>query len=98
MIESTANTLLVSVVTGWELAIKQQFGRLDLGTSFAAAAELLDAAIIPIEPDDLPVYLDLPLHHRDPFDRMLIAQSLRHAAPLISRDRQLRLYEADVIW
>jgi PIN domain nuclease of toxin-antitoxin system len=93
-----ADTVLVSIATAWEIAIKVALGKLRAPMS---VAEMLDEAGF----DLLPVTLDhtvevgrLPLHHRDPFDRMLIAQARVERLRLITHDRQLRAYDIPILW
>ncbi|MEE8397807.1 MAG: type II toxin-antitoxin system VapC family toxin [Desulfobacterales bacterium] len=86
----------------WEIAIKYNLGRLPL----PEAPELL----IPTELarnriDVLPIFNEhafkagqLPMHHRDPFDRLLIAQAQLEGMAIISNDRQMNLYDVDMAW
>ena len=96
-----ANTLVLSVVTPWEMAIKQAIGKLN-------AAEVLDnfeflaarAGYIILETTVRQAIRGgrLPLHHKDPFDRLLAAQSLDLRIPLVSRDNVFDLYGVNRIW
>lgn len=101
MIESGANDVFVSIVSAWEIAIKQSIGKLYLvepaerwlpdvlrRTGFAIA-ELNLAAALRVR--------SLPWHHRDPFDRFLVAQALEHGYTLVTRDAQLRAYGVPVL-
>ncbi len=89
-IEDSLNDVCVSPVTGWEIAIKQSIGKLDL----ARPAELwvLDVIrrsgfeVAPIEMAAALRVRALPWHHRDPFDRLLIAQALEEGFTLVTRD------------
>jgi PIN domain nuclease of toxin-antitoxin system len=95
-----ANDLFLSVVSAWEIVIKARLGKLD-GIGDPAAfirARLRRQRIVP-----LPVALDhalavetLPLHHRDPFDRLLIAQAQAEALVIITSDRALWKYDVDL--
>ncbi|HZC17998.1 MAG TPA: type II toxin-antitoxin system VapC family toxin [Caulobacteraceae bacterium] len=93
--------LYVSVVTAAEIAIKVSIGKLQLPppfqTDFAAAFRtLLNRAAIDLIPLDLPVIdhlRGLPLHHRDPFDRIIIAQALASGLAVATRDRAFAAYE-----
>jgi PIN domain nuclease of toxin-antitoxin system len=58
----------------------------------------LDIDILPISVADLECYLKLPLHHRDPFDRILIAQAIHHALIIISRDSAFAAYPVQRLW
>jgi PIN domain nuclease of toxin-antitoxin system len=97
----TNPTIFVSIVSLWEIAIKANIGKLDLSFPFSTiAANLvsLDITEIPITFKDLEIYLSLPLHHRDPFDRILIAQAMNHALTFISQDAQMDAYPIQRIW
>jgi len=94
--------LLLSVVSVWEILIKTQIGKLRL-PSPAGGYLLKQMAINHIE--SLPVNLDhvlrvesLPAHHRDPFDRLLIAQSLEDALPIVTADPVFSLYPVTTVW
>ena len=92
------NQVLISAVVVWEVAIKRSLGKLDAPEGVAHT--LLDAGAQP-----LPVTIDhaaaverLPWHHRDPFDRLLVAQALTEDAAIVSRDNPLSQYGATVVW
>ncbi|MBW4473606.1 MAG: type II toxin-antitoxin system VapC family toxin [Stenomitos rutilans HA7619-LM2] len=90
-----ADTSFVSIVSLWEIAIKISIGKLRLNYSFHDLQDLLDRfeiEVLPLAFTDIEQYLNLPLHHRDPFDRMLIAQAMSHDLTLISRDEQFDAY------
>ncbi len=97
-----AGQLSLSVVSIWEIAIKMQIGRLKIP---AALQDLIDKylrigqiSVLPIHARHAFRYAALPLHHRDPFDRMLVAQSLEEGLPLISRDPLLDPYAIERVW
>jgi PIN domain nuclease of toxin-antitoxin system len=96
-IADPANDVLVSAATVWEIEVKRVAGRL------RAPAELLDAIgqsgmdTLPITAPDVVSAAGLPMHHTDPFDRMLVAQARRLDALIVSRDLALRAYEVDVL-
>jgi PIN domain nuclease of toxin-antitoxin system len=101
ILESTENKLYLSIASLWEIAIKLGIGKLELEYSFDDLQDALnqfDIQILPIEFPDTRQYLDLPLHHRDPFDRILVSQSLRHGFTLVSRDAVLDAYNIDRLW
>src|SRR6516225_7606219 len=90
LIEDAGNRKLVSVASCWEIAIKAGLGKLKLGEP---SANYLSAALSRTGFDLLAISLPhatfvetLPLHHRDPFDWLLVAQSLIEAIPLVSAD------------
>jgi PIN domain nuclease of toxin-antitoxin system len=92
------NQVLISAVVVWEVAIKRSLGKLDAPAGLAPT--LLDAGAQP-----LPVTIDhaagverLPWHHRDPFDRLLIAQALTEDAAIVSHDEQFSEYGVTIVW
>jgi PIN domain nuclease of toxin-antitoxin system len=97
-----ANTLFLSAASGWEIAIKTALGKLQLpeAPDLWVVAQLAYNGIQP-----LPVELrhglhtyHLPLHHRDPFDRILIAQCQLEMLPIVSSDAHVARYQVDVVW
>ena len=90
----------VTEVSGIEIAIKQSIGKLRLPppfqTSFAyaftEAADALSADVLPIKLSHIEVLSYLPLHHRDPFDRLIIAQALAERLTVVTSDRAFALY------
>lgn len=96
-----ADTVLVSIASLWEIAIKANIGKLTLFTSFETIETNLinlGIEIVSIAFEDLVTYLSLPLHHRDPFDRILVAQAINRSLILISRDTQLDAYSIQRLW
>ncbi len=94
-LESPGNDVLFSAASIWELAIKTQIGRLSL----AVTPEEIARTAVERGFDELPVMAahaarvrNLPLHHRDPFDRLLIAQAVHEPARLLTVDRVLAKY------
>ncbi|MGH6896106.1 MAG: type II toxin-antitoxin system VapC family toxin [Geminicoccaceae bacterium] len=86
----------------WEIAIKAGLGQLrlptDLGGFLASQLAVSSFQVLPIGLEHAVAVRDLPLHHRDPFDRLLIAQSRTEGLALITRDARMRAYEVDVLW
>jgi PIN domain nuclease of toxin-antitoxin system len=101
-IEDRSNQILVSAATIWELGIKVGLGKLDLRTPIgvwtAAALADLDAEVLPITPDYVEALVSLPHHHKDPFDRMIVAQALAEGIPIVSSDAKLDSYGLRRIW
>ena len=91
-IADPANGVLVSAATICELAIKRASGKITLPASLAEAIEAHGYSGLPITAQDAEAAASLPRHHRDPFDRMLIAQALRLDAVIVSRDRAFARY------
>jgi PIN domain nuclease of toxin-antitoxin system len=94
-LESPDNDVLFSAASIWELAIKMQIGRVDLGVT---PEKLADEAVrrgfdeLPVTAAHAAGVRRLPLHHRDPFDRLLVAQALHEPARLLTADRALEPY------
>ena len=96
------SSLSLSIVSIWEILIKVQLGKLGLPRPAASYifSELAKnkIATLPIRLDHLIAYENLPLHHRDPFDRMLIAQGIKEELPIITADRNFQNYSVRTIW
>jgi PIN domain nuclease of toxin-antitoxin system len=93
-----ADEVYVSAATAWEIAIKSTLGKIEArGT---VSQTLLDYGFVelPISIDHAEAVRTLPNQHRDPFDRILVAQARIEGLTLVSRDRALRLYDAPVVW
>jgi PIN domain nuclease of toxin-antitoxin system len=91
-IESLANEILVSAVSISEIMIKSSIGKLEI--SFHPVQEVHEAgfSLIPFTGEEAIPLKELPFHHRDPFDRMLIAQSLVQDIPIMTCDRKFSAY------
>lgn len=85
-------------MSGWEIAIKTANGRLSAPDDLEAAIESAGFTKRPITFADARRLSTLPTHHRDPFDRMLVAQALVDGVPVVSRDPEVARYAAQVIW
>jgi len=94
--------LWFSVASLWELAIKAQTRGLSLPESAARFVQrqvvLYHIELLPITVRHVAEFERLPLHHRDPFDRMLIAQARSDHLTLLSADSLLRQYDVEVVW
>jgi PIN domain nuclease of toxin-antitoxin system len=102
LIEDEANQILVSVASIWEIAIKVRTGKLSLVSSLEDfLVEHLDGndiELLGIERRHCVRLAELPMHHRDPFDRMLVAQSQVESIPLISTDSLFDAYGVTRLW
>jgi PIN domain nuclease of toxin-antitoxin system len=102
ILEDGANQRLVSIGSLWEIAIKISLGRLPTsGLNVTRIAEQLreqDFVMIPVRLGDLVRIEKLPWIHRDPFDRLLIAQALEEDAPLLTSDGLILQYAVQTIW
>ena len=100
-IESSTNEILFSAASIWEVAIKAQMLRADFGVD---AKTIIDAARetrfteLAITAQHAATVAGLPLHHKDPFDRLLIGQALTEPARLVTSDKALAAYSKDLVW
>ena len=98
------NALHVSIVSFWEIMIKQQIGKLDIdATSAEELRQICDdmgIKIIQTEIEDIDRIRQLPLikQHGDPFDRLIICQAQQRHWPVITSDGKFRLYNVRVVW
>ena len=93
LIEDPHNTVLVSAVSVWEVAIKQATGKLIAPTGFANECKGAGFDPLDITFDHATAAGALPMHHADPFDRMLIAQAIAEHLELVSKDQVFAEYE-----
>jgi PIN domain nuclease of toxin-antitoxin system len=96
-IADPANDVIVSAATIWELEIKRALGKLHAPADLIELLEAEEFDCIPILGDDAIRAARLPMHHRDPFDRMILAQALRLDAVVVSRDRAFDAYDVPVL-
>jgi PIN domain nuclease of toxin-antitoxin system len=92
-----SNLIVVSSASLWECAVKASIGKLDLPEDFFDSIPEAGYEVMPIRIPHLNVYRTLPMHHRDPFDRMLVAQARAEALTLISRDPNIAKYDVAVL-
>ena len=101
-IEEPDMHVLVSTASLWEIAIKHSMGKLPLARSFAETFPAqLDAntfQTLQAEVEHLARLIDLPFHHRDPFDRLIIAQAIVEGLPVLTRDGAFDDYPVETIW
>lgn len=102
LIEDAANIKVVSPAAFWELAIKIGLGKYTLTESYDDFIQhaILDSGfqILPVEPRHTSVLIALPQHHKDPFDRLMIAQAMVEGIPLVSLDSDFDLYPITRLW
>ena len=96
------NELLVSPASHWEIAIKISLGKYTLNDDFETFIErqtvYSEFTPLPISVKHAALVATLPFHHRDPFDRMLVAQAICEGIPIVSIDRLLDAYSVARIW
>jgi PIN domain nuclease of toxin-antitoxin system len=98
IIEDARHTVLVSVVSAWEIEVKRALGRLETPDNLEAV--IAEAGFLKrlVTFADVRRLAGLPVHHKDPFDRMLIAQAMEEGVPLVSADPQISSYPIQVVW
>jgi PIN domain nuclease of toxin-antitoxin system len=100
-VADTANERLLSAASSWEIAIKHGLGRLSLPEPPARwvpdRMRAVGATPLAVEHTHALAVADLPVHHRDPFDRLLVAQARALGASLLTADRQLEDYDVDLL-
>ena len=94
----SAQAVVVSVVSAWEVSIKASLGKLQAPTDLEAAVTKSALTTIPLEFADVAELARLPRHHPDPFDRMLVAQARTRSLTLLTHDRQLTLYDVPFVF
>ena len=101
LIENESNTIYFSLASLWEMSIKSNLGKLRFETSYNEFVEeqIVQSRLIllNIDLEHLKINATLPLHHRDPFDRLIISQSLRENIPIITLDSAFDRYPVTVI-
>jgi PIN domain nuclease of toxin-antitoxin system len=93
-----ADLVFVSAASAWEAVIKSSLGKLRYPGSFEVAVEDSDFAKLEITFAHVEALSELPRHHSDPFDRMLIAQARLEGLTLVTRDRLFEPYQVPVLW
>jgi PIN domain nuclease of toxin-antitoxin system len=102
ILSASENQVLISEASIWELSNKIHAGRLtsvgDSIRTLLAEISALNMTLLPINLQHILRTETLPLHHRDPFDRIIIAQAIDRQIPLIASDAKIKLYDLEVIW
>lgn len=100
-IEDLNKPCYLSIASLWEITIKFQLSKLILGISLKELFAYLDRnhiSVIPIETNHLLELSKLPIHHNDPFDRLIVSQAKAEKFILISKDKKLKDYKIDLLW
>ncbi len=102
IISNGNNEIFLSAASAWEIAIKAAKGRLILPDEpakyIAERMNLYRFQSLPVQVSHACLVYQLPPHHNDPFDRLLIAQSQSESLPLLTGDTEISRYEVEVIW
>lgn len=91
------NNVFVSAVSAWEIAVKRARGRMRAPRNLALLVEERGFTHLPLAFHHAEQAAALPMHHRDPFDRFLIAQAHIERLTLVTRDRAIQQYDVDVL-
>lgn len=97
-IADPANEVLISIASIWELIIKVSSGKLNFPADPETIIRGEGFTVLAISFAHLRQNGTLPFFHRDPFDRMLVAQAMVEAAPLVTKDRRLARYGVPIFW
>ncbi len=98
LIDDRGTDAVVSIASVWEVAIKRGLGKLEAPDDLPGVLEGEDFTLLPITSAHAWAVRELPHHHRDPFDRMLVAQAILEGIPLVSGDPRFAAYDVEVRW
>lgn len=100
ILDANGTKIFVSIATPWEMSVKKSIGKLQTSHSIPYIMEIHRDIVffLSIEAHHLAIVENLPLHHRDPFDRLIIAQALAEKIPVISSDTAFDAYGVERIW
>ena len=91
------NLIFVSAATAWEIAVKRMIGKLEAPDDLPAALAANNFFELPITIEHSQKLYQLPLHHNDPFDRIMVAQAISEDLTFMTRDAKIALYEVRTI-
>jgi PIN domain nuclease of toxin-antitoxin system len=91
------NLIFVSAATAWEIAVKKMIGKLEAPDDLPAALAANNFLELPISIEHSQKLYHLPLHHHDPFDRIMVAQAMSEGLTLMTRDIKIALYDIRII-
>lgn len=101
-IQNSQNSIYLSLTSVWEMQIKIQLGKLKLNSplssTVAAQQNINSVQMLPIRLDHILALDNLPFHHRDPFDRLLVAQAQIEGLTLITNDQKINAYAVTCLW
>jgi PIN domain nuclease of toxin-antitoxin system len=96
-LRSADNAKFVSVVSIWEARLKSSLGKLDLPKNFRSVLDSQPIEQLAVLPDHAHACGELPLYHRDPFDRMLVAQAQVEGLTLVTGDENIQRYDVPIL-
>ncbi|MFN2458728.1 MAG: type II toxin-antitoxin system VapC family toxin [Chitinophagaceae bacterium] len=97
----TTNKCFLSIASIWEIAIKSSLNRIDLHGDFNRIAQFINAndiELLPLTFEHIQKLLSLDFHHRDPFDRIIIAQAFSEKLTIATNDNIFHKYGVDIVW
>jgi PIN domain nuclease of toxin-antitoxin system len=97
-LEDGTNDVALSAASVWEVAIKRSLGKVTLPDRWTTALQGLGFDPMPVTAIHAAAVERLPWHHRDPFDRLLVAQALVESCALVTADRRLADYPVETVW
>ncbi len=92
-----SNLIFLSIASLWELSIKISVGKLQVPEDFFPGVLRSGYELLPLSLDHLQEYRSLPLHHRDPFDRILVAQARCEQLTVVTHDKSFDAYEIGIL-
>jgi PIN domain nuclease of toxin-antitoxin system len=104
LITNPESVLALSIASAWELSLKCSLGKLPDYEPLMQSAVLLRfleeraVQLLPITPEDISVSVNLPKHHKDPFDRLIIAQAQHFEMTIITKDDTFKEYDVAIVW
>ena len=101
IIQNTENDMFLSIGSLWEIAIKIKIGKLSIDMTFyelKKESDKNDICLLPIQYEDILTLSSLELYHKDPFDRIIIAQALQDNLTIITKDSNFNDYPVKVVW
>lgn len=100
-IQNTENECFISIASIWEIAIKISLNKLELKSSFNHISKILsdnEIEVLPIKFDEIQKLIQLPFHHRDPFDRIIVCQAIHMNLTILSKDEYFKYYDVKLKW
>ena len=98
LLSDPSHEVLLSAAVVWEVAVKRSLGKLEAPDGFPKLLLDAGAVALPVRVEHADAVASLPWHHRDPFDRMLVAQAAIESAVVLSAGNALRAYDVHVEW
>jgi PIN domain nuclease of toxin-antitoxin system len=97
ILEDSNNIIYISIASIWEIYIKKSLGKLKFNFDIEAKLSELNIQLLNISVSDCQLMANLPLHHKDPFDRMIIASSINEGLRIISNDGEFKHYDIELV-